>query len=313
VRSALIAIAHRNEFSSLTAWLDSLKWDGTARLNAFFHDAYACESTDYNEACASVLFLSAVARAYQPGCQADVMVVLIGAQGIGKSTGFAALCPDPAWFTDDLPDLFDRKAGESLRGKWLIEFSEFTRINRATIETVKGFVTRRSDYYRVPYGRTHKDSPRTCVFIGTTNDDHPLHDRENRRFMPVHCGNADLAWIKANRDQLWAEAVSRHRGGEKWWVDDTTLLAEVAEKQEEVRQADFWEEVLSKEIGHLQTLTMATAANALKLYNDRMDKSTQTRIGIALKSLGYTRKQIRCGKERSYEWRKNVSSPNTPF
>jgi hypothetical protein len=68
VRSALVGIAHRNDYSSLTEWLDSLKWDGTPRLNAFFHDAYACESTPYTEACAEVLFLSGATRAYQPGC-----------------------------------------------------------------------------------------------------------------------------------------------------------------------------------------------------------------------------------------------------
>jgi Virulence-associated protein E len=313
-RSALIALAHRNQFNSLTEWLDSLKWDGTPRLNAFFHDAYACESTPYTEECARVLFLSGVARAYDPGVQADVMVVLIGPQGIGKSMGMSALCPDPLWYADDLGcDLFERKAGEGLRGKWLIEFSEFSRINRATIDVVKSFVSRRSDYYRPAYGRIHKDFPRTCVFVGTTNDDHPLTDRENRRFMPIHCGNVVPGWIAANREQLWAEAVHRYRGGDKWWVTDPTLLAEVAEKQEDARQDDLWEAILSREIGHINTVTMERAAEALNLYNDRMDRGTQMRIGLALKSLGYTRRRVRNGTARNYEWTKDPSLPVPPF
>jgi predicted P-loop ATPase len=314
VRSALVELAHRNEYSSLTEWLDSLKWDGTPRLDSFFHDAYACESSDYTEACAKVLFLSGVARAYQPGCQADVMVVLIGAQGIGKSMGMSALCPDPLWYADDLGcDLFDRKAGEGLRGKWLIEFSEFSRINRATLDVAKAFVTRRSDYYRPAYGRFHKDYPRTCIFVGTTNDDHPLHDRENRRLMPIHCNTADPSWIAVNRERLWAEAVSRYRSGEKWWVTNPEVVTEVMEKQEEARQNDFWEEVLSEKLINMQAVTMSFAAQALNIYNDRMDKSAQTRIGIALRSLGYTRKQVRNGKERGYVWTKPVSSPVTTF
>ena len=220
VRSALVEIARHNAFSSLTEWLDSLKWDGTYRLDSFFPTAYGTESTPYSAACSHVLFVSGVARAYQPGCQADVMVVLIGPQGLGKSMGLASLCPDPTWYADDLGcDLSDRKAGEGLRGKWLIEFSEFSRINRATLDVVKAFISRRSDYYRPAYGRTHKDYPRTCVFAGTTNDDHPFHDRENRRFMPLHCVQADQDWIAANRDQLWAEAVARYRGRAKWWND----------------------------------------------------------------------------------------------
>ena len=45
------------------------------------------------------------------------MVVLIGKQGLGKCMGIASLCPDPAWFADDLGcDLFDKKPGEGLRG-----------------------------------------------------------------------------------------------------------------------------------------------------------------------------------------------------
>ena len=76
-------MAHRHEYSSLTAWLDSLKWDGQTRISRFFHDAYGCELTPYTEACADVLFISGVARAYQPGCQADVMVLLIGSRGFG--------------------------------------------------------------------------------------------------------------------------------------------------------------------------------------------------------------------------------------
>jgi putative DNA primase/helicase len=192
----------------------------------------------------------------------------------------AALCPDPAWFTDDLPDLFDRKAGEGLRSKWLIEFSEFTRINRATVDIVKAFVTRRSDYYRPAYGRTSKDFPRTCFFVGSTNDDHPFHDRQNRRFMPIECNAADPAKIAADRDQLWAEAVVRYRAGEKWWVTVPTLLDEVTEKQEDARQHDVWESILSEKLGAKGTVTMKEAADALNVFNDRLDRSTQTRIAV---------------------------------
>jgi predicted P-loop ATPase len=209
--------------------------------------------------------------------------------------------------------LTDRKAGEGLRSKWLIEFSEFTRINRATVDIVKAFVTRRSDHYRPPYGRIPKDFPRTCFFVGSTNDDHPFHDQQNRRFMPIQCNTADPAKIASNRDQLWAEAVSRYRAGEKWWVTNPTLLDAVSEKQEDARQADHWEEVLREAIGHMQTIKMSDATSALKLYNDRVDRSAQTRIGLALKRIGYTRQRVGQGKDRAYVWTKDEASPSPPF
>ena len=67
VRSALVEIARRNEFSSLTAWLDSLVWDKVNRLDQFFSKAYG--GVGLSAACASVLFISGVARAFSQGAR----------------------------------------------------------------------------------------------------------------------------------------------------------------------------------------------------------------------------------------------------
>ena len=177
VRAALLHIAHRDEFSSLVEYLDSVRWDGVNRVEYFFSDHYGCDKTPYHAEVARVLFLSAAARAYRPGCKVDTVPVLIGLQGNGKSAGIAALCPNPEWFTDDIGnDLFAGKAGEGLQAKWLVELAELARVNRSTIEVVKSFVTRQVDRYRPSYGRIPQDFPRTCIFIGTTNSDQPFQD-----------------------------------------------------------------------------------------------------------------------------------------
>jgi hypothetical protein len=304
VRSALIHVAHLHEFSSLAEWLNPLQWDGQHRMPLLFHKGYGCEDSDYSSACGRVLLISAVARALEPGCQADVMVVLIGPQGIGKSSGAAALVPNPDWFTDDLPDLHDRKPAENLRGKWIVEFGEFSRINRAAVETVKSFLTRRNDRYRPAYGRIAQDFPRTCIFVGSTNDPHPLQDTQNRRFMPNACGTVDLDWIRTNRDQLWAEAVERYRMGEQWWVTAPALLDEVAAKQEDARQADSWEEILADKIGHHSMIGINDVLDALEIKTDRLDKSTQTRFGICLRTIGFARRRVRTGGKLCYVWDK---------
>jgi hypothetical protein len=309
VRSALMQVANANAYSSQTEWLESLKWDGTERIDSFFTQAYKVPKSEYSSATANVFFVSAVARAIKPGCKADTMVVLIGPQGAGKSSGVAALCPYEDWYADDLGcDLFDRKAGEGLRGKWLIEFSEFSRINRATLDVAKAFISRKSDYYRPAYGRTHKDFPRTCIFVGTTNNDTPLQDRENRRFMPIECGQADLEWIRANRDQLWAESVRRFKAGKSWWVDVHTLgaelAAEVKQRAEDARQVDAWVDIIGTEMANYTTLNMRQVAAELKIDLGRLDRSTQTRIGMALSELGYTKRRVRDNGERCHEWTK---------
>src|SRR5208283_3185379 len=125
------------------------------------------------------------------------------------------------WFAEDLgTDLNTEKTGNSLRGKWLIELGELNRLNRSTIESVKHFLSQTCDHYKMPYDRYFCDQPRTCIFVATTNNQEPLIDDENRRFFPIWCPNVgDLDWIKANRDQLWAEAVLRYKEGVPWWVD----------------------------------------------------------------------------------------------
>jgi Virulence-associated protein E-like domain len=310
IREALITIADRSQFSSLAEWLGSLVWDGECRLNRFFTEAYGCVCTAYSIECARVLFISAVARAFQPGCQADIMVVLIGPQGVGKSMGIASLSPRAEWYADDLGcDLTEGKAGEGLQGKWLFEFSEFARINRSTLDTVKSFVSRRCDHYRPPYGRIARDFPRSCVFIGTTNDPHPLRDVENRRFMPIACTLGNIPWIEANRDQLWAESVHRFKQGDKWWVEGGTEVGrKCIDAQEEARMNDAWETILDEELFGRDRISMKDAAERLGVKPDRLDRATQTRIGIALIALGFTRKRESTGA-RSWYYERNQPVP----
>jgi predicted P-loop ATPase len=304
IQTAIVNLASRSEFSSLTEWLDGLPpWDRVCRVEVFFEKAYQVKQDDYSAACARVLFFSAVARAHEPGCQADAMVVLISRkEGTRKSTGIAALCPESAWFAEDLGcDLLDRKAGEGLQGKWLFEFSEFARINRATSDAVKSFVSRRVDHYRPPYGRIARDYPRTCIFIGTTNNEQPLaQEGQHRRFLPIKVGDGDIEWIRANRDQLWAEALHWVRAGEKHWLEDPRLLAVCEQHREDARQDDAWYSVLAVALrGHTST-TMQAASALLEVPIERLDRSAQIRIGIILADLGFEPRREPTGARRRY-------------
>jgi predicted P-loop ATPase len=302
VRSAVLSIASRQASSSLKAWLESLVWDEVPRLDTFFAHTYHADYSPYTSACADVLFLSAVARAYQPGCKADVMVVLIGDQGLGKSKGIEELVPEQWWYTDDLGgDLYDRKAAEGLQGKWIVEFGEFARINRATLEVVKAFLSRRVDHYRPAYGHMAKDFPRQCIFVGTTNNPLPLQDLENRRFMPVHC-HGFSSDIVEKREQLWAEAVARYKAGVPWWITDPTLLKTVKEQQEDARQHDEWEDLLRESLTGVTKITLAEVAEKLGVKADRLEKSVQIRLGLVMKAIGFTRQREMKHGTRAYYW-----------
>jgi predicted P-loop ATPase len=59
---------------------------------------------------------------------------------------------------------------------------------------------------------------RQCIFIETTNDRHPLKDPTgNRRFAPFWATEIDLGGLKADRDQLMAEAYQLYKSATQWW------------------------------------------------------------------------------------------------
>ncbi len=295
VRDAVEYLAELKKFSSLVEWLDGLPaWDQEPRMDGFFASAYQSDLTPNTLEFARILFLSAVARGYEPGCKADYVVMMIGAQGVNKSTGIEALCPMTSWFADGLGATIgsDRDA-HGLQGKWLFEFAELAAIGRAKMEEVKSYITRKVDHYRPPYGHEYVDRPRQGIFVGTTNEDYPLHDVENRRFLPVRIKQPNLGWITANRDQIWAEAVFRYKAGEKWWTTDPELVNEAKKAQEEARLSDVFEEILEKHLqeSRIDKITMIEAMKALSISVDRCGKSEQMRVAKALKKLGLEQKR----------------------
>jgi hypothetical protein len=291
VEDALIALGHRDTFSPLAEYLESLEWDGENRLELFFIDHYEVEDTPYHREVGRVLFLSAVARGLDPGCKVDTVVLMMGRQDLHKSLGIAALCPRDEWFTDNIGDLDGGvETAKRLGGKWLVELSELAAMKKNEVETIKSFISTQVDNYRPSYGRANQDFPRSCIFIGTTNSDQPLQDVENRRFLPVKIiDKGKLALIESNRDQLWAEAVHRWKRGEKWWITSDDLVEEAKEQAETARAIDAWEDILRERLGGYVRTTVPEAADLLRIPLDRLGRPDQIRIGNILKKIGFGR------------------------
>jgi Virulence-associated protein E/Bifunctional DNA primase/polymerase, N-terminal len=298
VKHARLSVAHANTFSSLAEYLEGLAWDGVSRIESFFADHYDLDDTPYHREVARVTFLSGAARGLKPGCKADSVPVLIGSQGCGKSTGIEALCPDPEWFTSEEGNIGADRAGENLRGKWIVEMAELSRVNQTTLESVKKFIVCQRDRYKVPYETVPRDFPRTNIFVASTNDDTPLRDVENRRFLPVRLlprteaevrsTNATIATV---RDQLWAEAVSRYKAGESWWTTDPEVGSEIVSEVGAARQEDPWEEILREKLEFLHETTVKDSACLLGVTTDKLDRRVEMRLSAALRKLGFVRKQ----------------------
>ncbi len=220
-------------------YLDGLCWDGRERLAELLIRYLGAEDSEYVRAVSCKTLVAAVSRIYNPGIKFDNILVLCGAQGIGKSTLFSKLGRE--WYSDSMTiaDMKDKTAAEKLQGIWIMELSELAGLKKMDVETVKSFISRTDDQYRAPYGQYVEMHPRSGIIVGTTNAVNGfLRDvTGNRRFWPVllRGGKEKKIWEISQDEvnQLWAEAVVRFRKGESLYLEGS--LERMAEEQQ--RQA----------------------------------------------------------------------------
>jgi predicted P-loop ATPase len=170
---------------------------------------------------------------------------------------------------------------------WLGEFAELDALRRTEVTRIKQFITNRTDHFRLPYGRAYVDLARRIVFCGSTNNTEWLTDPTGgRRFIPVRVGKVDLGWLRANREQLFAEAVRLFQAGRKWhrYPREETLA-----QQEQRSVEDPWEELIARYLCGRQEVTAANIINhALDLPARDQNKAASTRVGTTLSRLGCT-------------------------
>ena len=305
VSQAVVTVAYQHKRNCVQEWLSSLVWDGTQRLESFFVDHFGAVASDYTHSAGKNFWLSIVARAFKPGCKVDNMIVLEGAQGVGKSTALQIIGGD--WFAEQHESATNPKAfAEILQGKLLVEISEMDAFSRAEVNRVKQTVSCPSDRFRQSYGRYAVDHPRTCIFVGTTNrDDWNRDETGARRFWPIACGGIELESIRESRGNLFAEALVRYRQSETHW--EMPLAAAQAE-QEARYTADPWMDPIREAIKGETAVTTRWVLDKLGFQIERMDKKAEMRVGNCLRFMGWLRKQRRIDGIPTWEYQKPVTA-----
>lgn len=290
--------AERNAFDPLAEYLTGLRWDGVPRLNGFAAKYLGADDTALHREFGARTLIGAVRRAMQPGEKHDCMLVLEGPQGGGKSSAIAALCPYPQWFTDGLKlDDSARVVIEQSAGKWMVEVAELGGMRRADVDNLKAMLSRTTDTARMAYGRQRQERPRRFILLGSVNPGANGYLKDatgNRRFWICPVGTIDLDAIKRDRDQLWAEAVQRHKAGEPNWLDDS--LAMEAETVAESRREDVpWADALRELLKVRDQTTSEEALAELGVPAERRNRAAQMQVAEALKEIGFKR----CSKQKN--------------
>jgi predicted P-loop ATPase len=298
-------VAKESTFHPVRDYLNGLVWDGTPRVESLAEKYFGAEKSDYHRAVSRCMLIAAVARIMIPGCKHDHMPILEGEQDKGKSTAIRLLF-EP-WFTDDLSELGTKDAAMQLRSAWGVEVGELAAMTRAEIERIKAFVTRRTDRFRPPYGRSVIEAPRQSVFVGSTNADTYLKDETGgRRFWPLKCGDIDLAAIERDRDQLWAEAVALFKADTPWWLTGSVSRMQAEEEQASRYQTDPWQKEIDEYLETREDTSIHDIfVNILAMPEKaRWDQAAMNRIARCLRHIGFERYQKREGGGREWRYRR---------
>lgn len=288
IRHAVHSVAQERAMDTAQKWLSSLEWDGKPRIEHFCPRYFGTINAEYERAVGIYLWTALAGRVLQPGCQVDMVPVLIGDQGVGKSRGVQAIVPHPQFFAELRMDEQDDAIARKMRGVLVCEFAEMRGLRGAEIERVKAFITRTHEKWTPKYQEFATTYARRFIIIGTANDAQFLPvDTEYRRWLPLHTIKVDVAAIAGDRDQLWAEAMNRWlQNGIEW--DQADKLAGNA--RAEASPDDNWEPLVEEWLttaGHDRIRTHDVLREAVGFDPRQINRSHEVRVARIMRNLGY--------------------------
>ncbi|HGB5896476.1 TPA: VapE domain-containing protein [Salmonella enterica subsp. enterica serovar Kottbus] len=304
IRDAVLQVSSEQPFDSAITWLEGLEWDGVPRIETFYHTHLGTANTEYTRAVSLYMWTAMAGRVLKPGIKADMVPILVGPQGCGKSSGVEALSPDPMFFTEISFAEKDDDLARKMRGRLLAEIGELRGLNTKELESIKAFVTRTHENWIPKYREFATQFPRRLVFIGTTNEDEFLADKTgNRRWLPVEVSKVDVQAIKRDLLLLWAEAreTFKRLGGVQF--RDAERLGASVHEQYTIKDAwletvEKWldtPDALTEEIPRTRKFLRASDVlrDAIGLNPSHIGKREEMRISNVLQNCGYKRVQRR--------------------
>lgn len=300
----IVRVAEHNKYNPIVDALNNLKWDGVRRISGNGHDRkswmaeyFGAENKPVNEAFGKRWLVGAVARAMQPGCKMDTMLVLEGRQGIKKSTALRVLADGltPGAFTDEMSDPNSKDAAMQMQGALIVEIAELDAFRRAEVSQIKAWLARQVDRFRRPYGKIVEEFPRSCVFAGTVNplaNNGYLKDATGaRRFWPVEANHIDIQRLQAEAHQLWAEAVMLYNEGEQWWLtDEEEKLAATAQSAR--YEVDPYGELIDEVSRGLNKIRLQAIMNFLDIPKERRNSIVSRRVSSHMSMNGWHQESI---------------------
>jgi len=313
IKKVLEAVINKKRRNPAREYFSSLVWDGKPRLEKWLPYYAGAEADDFEYVCevGTKWMVAAVARVFEPGTKFDHVLILEGDQGAGKSTLLRELATirGKSYFDDTIKvsDLGSDKTIPKLQGVLIIELAEMAGMRKADVDNLKQQITIQEDRLVQKYKNEASRFPRQFVMAGTINPVQGYLDDPtgNRRFLPVRAGKKiDIAGIKADREQIWAEAVHKYREGYPlWFGEELTAKLRLIQKSREIYSP--WLEDIEKLCAGKDFVSNNDIWSELFIDKSRRTQKDLTEIGKVMVGLGFerARKRVENG-EREYGWAK---------
>ena len=241
-RSTIIEQCIKNSYNPLKDKLLSLKWNGQDMIGLML-DKFMKVNPSKRKLYYEFLMKWAVGmvkRVLHPGCKFDLVLVIIGPKGFGKSELSSRL---GMGYTVDFTMQSDKDAIQLMQKAWIYNIDELAYMKKASFEAFKNFITRTTDNARFAYKEFNGEYPRKGGFIASSNDNSIITDvsdiRGERRLLIIKMDQDDPEYVYKNLtqevvEQFWAQVMHIYNenpnlelyvSSEEFYEDQTQYIA----------------------------------------------------------------------------------------
>ena len=302
----LDTLAQDDVYHPIVEGLKRNPWDGMPRFDSFVATLHT-HNDELSYRLVKRWMLSAIAAAHSAyGFASQGVLVLAGAQSIGKTRFFQSLDPFKCNAVKEgaILDPNNKDNIIMLASHWLVELGELDgTFRKSDMARLKSHLTNTIDKVRLPYARKDTYLARKTIYGASVNDHNFLtDDTGNRRWWTVPVTQIDLMH-DLDIIQVWAEVYSMWKQGEQTWLTGQEL-SELNESNENHEQIDPFEEKLYTYFdfteGWQQGDTVLLSASDVLSYigYTNVTKSQATHMGNVL---------IKVTGSKSYDWRRRYA------
>lgn len=266
--------------------------------------------------CFKKWLVAAVACAVNPDKVNHQVLVLVGEQGLGKTSWLNRLLPPSlkGYMYAGHINPNNKDTLTTLTENLYVNLDELAAFRRNDIDNMKELITKHEIQFRRPYATYSENFIRRASFMGSVNHFHFLSDETgNRRFLPFTVTAIDYKHA-IDMDEIYAQAYSLYQSDFKYWFDAQEIL-EIQENNEQYMEASIEQQLIEKwlkKADENETHFAATSTEIAQLFKDwgglQVNNATVQRIGSALRLLGFKRVK----RQGVYKYLLNKNFSETP-